>query len=139
MFYLITALHVLISFMIVGVILLQSGKGAEMGAAFGGSSQTLFGSRGAATFLSKMTAVLAGLFFVTSLGLSVMTKGRFLATSVIDLKQKPAPTQEAPAPPAASGAEQAPEASAPAAPAEGQAAPPVPTPAAPQSEPGTPP
>lgn len=58
---------------LIAVVLLQSGKGAEIGAAFGGSSQTLFGSRGAATFLSKMTTVAAVVFMITSLTLAVVT------------------------------------------------------------------
>jgi preprotein translocase subunit SecG len=62
-------------FMIV-IVLLQKGKGADMGAAFGGSSQTLFGSRGAATFLNKLTTGAAVLFMITSLVLSMaLTKG----------------------------------------------------------------
>ena len=59
MYIVLTIVHILVAFIMVGVILLQSGKGAEIGAAFGGSSQTVFGSRGAGTFLSKLTAVAA--------------------------------------------------------------------------------
>lgn len=65
--------HVLVSFFLITVVLLQSSKGAEMGAAFGGSSQTLFGSRGAATFLSKITTISAVVFMVTSLVLAVLS------------------------------------------------------------------
>ncbi len=54
------------------IVLIQSGKGAELGAAFGGSSQTLFGARGAATFFSKMTTVAAVIFMITSLSLAVI-------------------------------------------------------------------
>ena len=61
-----TIVHVTVSLFLIAVVLLQSGKGAEIGAAFGGSSQTLFGSRGAATFLSKMTTISAVAFMVTS-------------------------------------------------------------------------
>ena len=59
---------------IVVLVLLQQGKGADMGAAFGGggSSQSLFGSRGAATFLSRVTAILALIFFATALGLAYL-------------------------------------------------------------------
>ena len=59
---------------IVVLVLLQQGKGADMGAAFGGggSSQSLFGSRGSATFLSRVTAILALIFFVTALGLAYL-------------------------------------------------------------------
>lgn len=66
-------LHVLVCFFLIAVVLLQSGKGAEIGAAFGGSSQTLFGSRGAASFMSKMTTVAAVVFMITSLTLAVVT------------------------------------------------------------------
>ena len=67
--------HVLISVSIVGLILLQQGKGADAGAAFGGgSSGTVFGSQGSGTFLSRTTAVLAALFFVTSLWLAYLAK-----------------------------------------------------------------
>lgn len=66
-------IHILVCFFLIAVVLLQSGKGAEMGAAFGGSSQTLFGSRGAATFLSKMTTVSAIIFMLTSFSLAILT------------------------------------------------------------------
>src|SRR3954464_5431203 len=66
-----TILHVLLCIFMVFVILLQPGKDAGMGAALGGgAATTAFGGRGAVTFLSKVTAICAGLFFVTSLGLS---------------------------------------------------------------------
>jgi preprotein translocase subunit SecG len=66
-------IHILVCFGLIAIVLLQSGKGAELGAAFGGSSQTLFGSRGAATFLSKMTTVIAVVFMLSSLSLAVLT------------------------------------------------------------------
>jgi len=66
-------IHILVCFSLIAIVLLQSGKGAELGAAFGGSSQTLFGSRGAATFLNKMTTVIAVIFMITSLTLAVLT------------------------------------------------------------------
>ncbi len=66
-------LHVLVCIFLILIVLLQSGKGAEMGAAFGGSSQTLFGSRGAATFLNKLTTVAAIVFMLTSLLLTMIT------------------------------------------------------------------
>jgi len=67
--------HVLIAVSIVALILLQQGKGADAGAAFGGvSSGTVFGSQGSSTFLSRATAVLAALFFVTSLWLAYLAK-----------------------------------------------------------------
>ena len=70
-------IHMLTAVGIVTLVLLQQGKGADAGAAFGGGgggggSQSLFGARGAATFLSRATAVLAVIFFSTSLGLAVV-------------------------------------------------------------------
>ena len=82
---LILIIHVMASLFLIAVVLLQSGKGAEMGAAFGGSSQTLFGSRGAATFLNKLTTVAAISFMLTSLTLTMVTTK---TTSVI--QQTPA-------------------------------------------------
>ena len=67
--------HLLIAFAIIGMILLQQGKGADAGASFGaGASQTLFGSGGTWNFFSKATAVLATLFFVTSFSLAIIAK-----------------------------------------------------------------
>ncbi len=65
------AAHVIIMVVLVGLILIQRGKGADVGAAFGsGASQTVFGSQGSASFLTRTTAVLATLFFLTSLTLA---------------------------------------------------------------------
>ena len=73
----ILVVHILICLFLVIVILLQAGKGADMGAAFGaGSSQTLFGARGAATFLSKLTTITAMLFLVTSVSLAMIHRNR---------------------------------------------------------------
>jgi preprotein translocase subunit SecG len=70
-FTLVIVLHVLIALAIVGLVLLQHGKGADMGSGFGsGSSGSLFGATGSANFLSRTTAVLATVFFLTSLGLA---------------------------------------------------------------------
>jgi preprotein translocase subunit SecG len=84
MYIFLVVLHVLVSIVLIGVVLLQSGKGAEMGAAFGGSSQTLFGGRGAATFLSKVTVGAAALFMMTSLGLSVLSHEQSVASSIME-------------------------------------------------------
>src|SRR5208283_1522515 len=65
-------IHVLCCIFLIAIVLLQGGKGAEMGAAFGGSSQTIFGSRGASTFLSKLTTGSAIVFMLTSLILSMV-------------------------------------------------------------------
>jgi preprotein translocase subunit SecG len=67
--------HVIVALLIVGLIMLQQGKGAEMGASFGaGSSQTIFGSVGSGNFFSRMTAVLVAVFFVTSFTLAILAK-----------------------------------------------------------------
>ena len=66
-------IHILVALTLVGLVLLQQGKGANMGAAFGsGASNTLFGSRGPASFLMKLTGVLLALFFITSLSLGYL-------------------------------------------------------------------
>ncbi|MFZ9035208.1 MAG: preprotein translocase subunit SecG [Francisellaceae bacterium] len=68
-------LHIIVAVLIIGLVLLQQGKGATMGASFGsGASQTVFGSRGAAPFLFKLTAFLVAVFFVTSVSLSYIGK-----------------------------------------------------------------
>jgi len=74
MVYLLTTLHIIVCVFLVIVVLLQSGKAADLAGAFGGmGSQTAFGPRGAATVLSKATTVAAGLFMVTSLSLAIYT------------------------------------------------------------------
>ena len=71
----ILVVHVLIAIAIVGLILLQQGKGADMGASFGGGgSQTLFGASGGGNVLTRATAILATLFFVSSFGLAIIAK-----------------------------------------------------------------
>ncbi|MFQ3573966.1 MAG: preprotein translocase subunit SecG [Thermodesulfovibrionales bacterium] len=88
---LITIIHIIVCLFLVFIVLIQSGKGAEMGAAFGGSSQTLFGSRGAATFLNKLTTVAAVVFMLTSLALTfVTTKPKTV------VKDTPVPVQQVP-------------------------------------------
>ena len=106
-------IHVIVSLALVSIVLLQHGKGAGIGAAFGGSSQTVFGSTGAAPFLAKLTAIVAILFMCTSLGLTFM--GRQQAPSVMQGAGKPAATQPAP-PPALRAAPVQPASPGPAAP-----------------------
>jgi len=73
MYQVIIVIHVLLGLGVVGLVLMQQGKGADAGAAFGtGSSGSVFGAQGAASFLSRATAILATLFFMTSLGLAVL-------------------------------------------------------------------
>ena len=91
-------IHIIVSLALIFIVLLQHGKGAGIGAAFGGSSQTVFGSTGAAPFLAKLTAVAAILFMCTSLGLTFL--GRQKEASVMQGVGKPAATQPAPAVPA---------------------------------------
>ena len=71
-----TVMHVFVSVLLVILVLLQQGKGADVGATFGGSSQTLFGATGAATFLSKLTVGMAAAFMVTSLLLAYLSSHR---------------------------------------------------------------
>jgi preprotein translocase subunit SecG len=76
-FSLILTLHILVALAIIGLVLVQHGKGADMGAAFGsGSSGSLFGSSGSANFLSRSTAAMATVFFLTSLGLAYIASHR---------------------------------------------------------------
>jgi preprotein translocase subunit SecG len=95
-------IHVLLAAGIVGLVLLQRGKGADAGAGFGaGASGTVFGARGSASFLSRTTAVLATLFFLSSLGLSYLFSQKTEATSVVDrVTEQQAPVQLPNLPPA---------------------------------------
>ena len=102
----ILAVHVLLALMIIGLVLLQRGKGAEAGAGFGsGASGTVFGARGTSTLFSKLTAVFAALFFATSLSLAYLgTRGGAAPTSVLERAAQaatsaPQPAQSAPAAP----------------------------------------
>jgi preprotein translocase subunit SecG len=111
--------QVVVAIAVIGLILLQQGKGADAGAAFGsGASGTVFGSRGAANFLSRATAVLATLFFLVSLSLAYLVSYRATSEGGSVIEQQ-------------LGAKPAPEPTAPAAPAVPEAA----TPPAPQSNP----
>ncbi|OEY65613.1 preprotein translocase subunit SecG [Marinobacter sp. X15-166B] len=74
---LVVVIHVVIAVALVGLVLIQQGKGADAGAAFGGgASQTVFGSQGSGSFLTRVTAFLAVVFFVTSFSLAVFAKQR---------------------------------------------------------------
>ena len=88
----ITIVHIMVCFALILIVLVQAGKGAEMGAAFGGSSQTLFGSAGAMGFLTKLTTVAAIVFMTTSLLLAFSSTRR--ASSVI--RERPAQTTTVP-------------------------------------------
>jgi len=85
MYTLTIILHLIVCFLMIAAILLQAGKGAEIGASFGGSSQTVFGSRGPGTFLSKVTVGAAVIFMLTSLSLAFLSRQATTSSTVIDL------------------------------------------------------
>jgi preprotein translocase subunit SecG len=89
--------HVGIALMIIGLVLLQRGKGADAGTGFGaGASGTVFGARGSATFFSRATGVLAALFFISSLALAYLATQRTAPSSLLET----APTSQSAEPPA---------------------------------------
>src|SRR5450432_1263463 len=119
--YLVLILHIVACLFLSGVVLLQQGKSQDLASAFGGGgTQTAFGPRGSANVLSRATTILAALFMVTSLGLSML---RPSASSILDRVNGPSPTPSASAPAKSTG----PVASVPIAPK----APAVTTPASP--------
>ncbi|MCD6184757.1 MAG: preprotein translocase subunit SecG [Deltaproteobacteria bacterium] len=82
-----TIVHVVVCIGLIMIVLLQTGKGADMGAAFGGgSSQTLFGSSGASTFLSKATTIVAVVFMLTSLTLAYIVSNKTEKSIMLDTK-----------------------------------------------------
>lgn len=110
-------MHVIVCIALIMIVLLQTGKGADMGAAFGGgSSQTLFGSTGASTFLGKATTVAAVVFMLTSLTLAYMSTHK-TGDSIMTDKKAPIEQQAAPAAPEKSSKPK-PETSQPAKPAQ---------------------
>ncbi|MGD9869549.1 MAG: preprotein translocase subunit SecG [Thauera sp.] len=102
LFSLVLTVHVLVGIAVIGLVLVQHGKGADMGAAFGsGSSGSLFGASGSANFLSRTTGVLATVFFITSLGLSFLASNKPAAPgSVMEGAQIAPATEPAPVVPA---------------------------------------
>ncbi len=100
---LITIIHVIVCVLLVVIILLQTGKGAGMGAAFGsGGSQTLFGSSGGTTFLNKVTTAVAIIFMLTCLSLAYMSTNKKPKSIMADEKAPISlPAAETPAPPGA--------------------------------------
>jgi preprotein translocase subunit SecG len=112
-YYLVLLLHILACFFLIGVVLLQQGKSQDLASAFGGGgTQTAFGPRGSANVLSRATTVLAAVFMVTSLALSML---RPQESSILDRVTVPSPEPAASAP--ATAAPVAPAASAPPSPA----------------------
>ena len=104
MLALITVIHVLAALAVIGLVLLQHGKGADMGAAFGGgASGSLFGATGSANFLSRFTAIVATVFFLTSFGLTWYSSQRNENAGVMATQpqsQQPAGSPSTPAAPA---------------------------------------
>jgi len=133
---LLLVIHLLVAVAVCGFVLLQHGKGADMGAAFGsGASGSLFGSAGSANFLSRTTAILATVFFLSSLGLTWFATTRSTSKGAVPqgvMEKIPAPkTSDVPAPPGGTGAAPAGSAEA------GKAAAPAAAPAAPATAPAT--
>ncbi len=123
--WVLTTFYVLICFLLVVVVLLQSGKAADLAGAFGGAgSQTAFGPRGAATFLSKATTWCAIMFMLTSIALGLRPQAGGAGGSVLEKYSKPAPTKQ-PAPPSPAPQSQAPP----------EQQPPAPQPQAPSPQP----
>jgi preprotein translocase subunit SecG len=93
-------LHVIVAIALILIVLLQAGKGAGIGAAFGGASQTVFGPRGPGSFLGKLTTAAAGIFMVTSLVLAVFSSqhsGSIVLTAPVP-RSTPAPPETIPEP-----------------------------------------
>ena len=99
MFSILLSLHILIGLVVIGLVLIQHGKGADMGAAFGsGASGSLFGASGSANFMSRTTGILAAIFFLTSLSLSYLATNRVKGpVSVMDTVKTEVPVPNAPA------------------------------------------
>ena len=97
MYQLIIVVHVLLGLGVIGLVLMQQGKGADAGAAFaGGGSGSVFGAQGAASFLSRTTAILAALFFATSLGLAVLSGHTNKASDLMDEPAIEKPLEDVP-------------------------------------------
>jgi preprotein translocase subunit SecG len=97
--FIVWIVHVLVALAVIGLVLMQHGKGADMGAAFGsGSSGSLFGATGSANFLSRTTAVLATAFFLTSMSLTYYSSKRAAPAAPIASPVAPAMPMPAQAP-----------------------------------------
>lgn len=93
----ITAVHIVVCFFLIVVVLLQMGKGAELGSVFGGSSQSVFGSSGPGNFLEKVTVAAAVIFMVTSISLFYFSRASSIAGR-ISVEEKQKQTESAPVP-----------------------------------------
>jgi len=114
MITIVTIIHIIVSIGLILVVLLQTGKGADMGAVFGGSSSTIFGSSGAGNFLTRLTTGMAIVFMLTSLTLGYFS-GKRQASSLFDSRTEQSVPQGQPAPqiPAAPGTPPSPPSAAP--------------------------
>jgi preprotein translocase subunit SecG len=115
MMIVITGLHVIMCLLLIAIVLLQTGKGASMGAAFGGATNTLFGGAGPASFLNKITTVAAVIFMITSFTLAVISSRGSTSSKVLEAvpTQQEQPVQsETPASDTSDAAGQAPDAPA---------------------------
>ncbi len=141
MYQVIIVIHVLLGLGVIGLVLMQQGKGADAGAAFGtGSAGSVFGAQGAASFLSRSTAILATLFFATSLGLAVAnghkgTERDLMATPAAQQNNSGLPAVEAMPPVAVPDAKEAPALPPVVAPVQPPVSAPATTPAAPVDTP----
>jgi preprotein translocase subunit SecG len=124
-------IHVVVAVALVLIVLLQAGKGAGIGSAFGGASQTVFGPRGPGSFLGKLTTAAAGIFMITSLVLAVFSS-QYLGGSVILTTPAPRPASAPATAPSGVGP------SAPNAPSPSEGSGPVETPAPKSEAPETP-
>lgn len=103
LFSLVLTIHILVAIAIIGLVLMQHGKGADMGAAFGsGASGSLFGATGSANFLSRTTGILAAVFFVTSLTLAYIASSKPKTTGSV---MQETVQSETVSPPASTGGE----------------------------------
>ncbi|MGK7344723.1 MAG: preprotein translocase subunit SecG [Candidatus Nitrospinota bacterium M3_3B_026] len=93
LYTLVTILHVLFAVVLIAIVLFQHGKGASIGATFGGSSQTLFGPRGPASALAKITTAVAVMFMVTSISLSVISNQSQVSTVIPEGEEATLPTE----------------------------------------------
>ena len=91
MHVLFVTIHIIVSTILIGMVLLQKGKGADIGAAFGGASQTVFGPRGAASFMAKLTTSAAVIFMLTSLVLAFTATKKSSVMEGVKQEQPAAP------------------------------------------------
>ncbi|MEK6745008.1 MAG: preprotein translocase subunit SecG [Nitrospirota bacterium] len=91
--FMLTSLHIIVSTILIGMVLLQKGKGADIGAAFGGASNTVFGPRGAQSFMAKLTTGAAIIFMITSFFLAITSTRK---SSIMESVTPPAQSQQAP-------------------------------------------